>query len=192
MVSFPLLLIPLAIYNIIVFLMPGVALSAALVALPMPSGAVWSLSFADVLIALALLLLIAELAKAVRPGSRLAVEHSLAVLVFAAALAEFLLLPAFATSTFFLLIAIAFVDLVGSPLLQMRRAAAVRAVAPAAAPVPSNIAELMSEATPPRAPHSGAADPAAPLPAVEDEPGRRDELAWSDGAPGEAPREPQR
>ena len=41
MVSFPLLLIPLAIYNIIVFLMPGVSLAEPLVTLPLPSGGQW-------------------------------------------------------------------------------------------------------------------------------------------------------
>ena len=39
MVGFPLLLIPLAIYNIIVFLMPGVSLAEPLVTLPLMSGA---------------------------------------------------------------------------------------------------------------------------------------------------------
>ena len=39
MVGFPLLLIPLAIYNIIVFLMPGVSLAEPVVKLTLMSGA---------------------------------------------------------------------------------------------------------------------------------------------------------
>jgi hypothetical protein len=53
MVGFPLLLIPLAIYNIIVFLMPGVSLAEPLVTLPLTSGAQWPVTLSDVLVALA-------------------------------------------------------------------------------------------------------------------------------------------
>ena len=42
MVGFPLLLIPLAIYNIIVFLMPGVSFTDPLVKLTLMSGAEWT------------------------------------------------------------------------------------------------------------------------------------------------------
>lgn len=128
MISFPLLLIPLAIYNIIVLLMPGVAMTAAVKDLVLPSGATWSMSFADLLVALALVLLIAEMAKAVRPGKKSVVDHALALVLFAAALAEFLLLTPFASSTFFALVMIAFTDLAASLVVQSQRAAAVRAV----------------------------------------------------------------
>ena len=51
MVGFPLLLIPLAIYNIIVFLMPGVSFATPLFALTLVSGAAWPVTLSDVLIA---------------------------------------------------------------------------------------------------------------------------------------------
>ena len=58
MVGFPLLLIPLAIYNIIVFLMPGVSLAEPLVTLPLTSGAQWSLTLSDLLLALGIVMLV--------------------------------------------------------------------------------------------------------------------------------------
>ena len=50
MVGFPLLLIPLAIYNIIVFLMPGVSFTDPLVKLTLMSGAEWTVTLSDVLL----------------------------------------------------------------------------------------------------------------------------------------------
>jgi hypothetical protein len=59
MVGFPLLLIPLAIYNIIVFLMPDVSFTDPLVKLTLMSGAEWTVTLSDVLLTLAILLLLA-------------------------------------------------------------------------------------------------------------------------------------
>ena len=53
MVGFPLLLIPLAIYNIIVFLMPDVSFTDPLVKLTLMSGAEWTVTLSDVLLTLA-------------------------------------------------------------------------------------------------------------------------------------------
>ena len=50
MVGFPLLLIPLAIYNIIVFLMPDVSFTDPLVKLTLMSGAEWTVTLSDVLL----------------------------------------------------------------------------------------------------------------------------------------------
>ena len=70
MVGFPLLLIPLAIYNIIVFLMPGVSFTDPLVKLTLMSGAEWTVTLSDVLLTLAILLLLAEVIKGARPDHR--------------------------------------------------------------------------------------------------------------------------
>jgi len=68
MVGFPLLLIPLAIYNIIVFLMPGVSLAEPVVKLALMSGAEWPLTLSDMLLALGILLLLFEVIKARVPA----------------------------------------------------------------------------------------------------------------------------
>jgi hypothetical protein len=103
MIGFPLLLIPFAIYNIFVFLMPGVAFTAPITTVPLMSGVQWSPTFGDALLALTVVLLMFEVIKAARPGARYLTDHLLSLLASGAAVAEFLLLPQFGTSTFFLL-----------------------------------------------------------------------------------------
>ncbi len=96
MVGFPLLLIPLAIYNIIVFLMPGVSLSEPVVKLTLMSGAEWPLTLSDMLLALGIILLLFEVIKGARPGGKYLTDHLLSLIIFGGAAAEFLLWPRFA------------------------------------------------------------------------------------------------
>lgn len=130
MVGFPLLLIPLAIYNIIVFLMPGVSFTEPLVRLTLMSGAEWPITLSDVLLALAALLLMCEVIKGARPGAKYLTDHLLSLIVFGAAAAEFVLWAKFGTSTFFLLTALSMVDFLSGLALRTRRGA-VAAGAPA-------------------------------------------------------------
>ena len=142
MVGFPLLLIPLAIYNIIVFLMPGVTLAEPLVTLTLMSGAGWPVTLSDILLALGILSLLLEVMKGARPGAKYLTDHLLSLIVFGAAAAEFLLWPKFGTSTFFLLSLLALVDfLSGLALRAGRRGTVAVGAAPsrkraAAAPEP--------------------------------------------------------
>lgn len=141
MVGFPLLLIPLAIYNIIVFLMPGVSFTDPLVKLTLMSGAEWPLTLSDILLALGILLLLVEIIKGARPGSKYLTDHLLSLIVFGGAAAEFLLWPRFGTSPYFLLAMLALVDFLSGIALRARRgiqvtsgaAAARREVSPAPA-----------------------------------------------------------
>ena len=140
MVGFPLLLIPLAIYNIIVFLMPGVSLAEPLVTLPLTSGAQWSLTLSDLLLALGIVMLLFEVIKGARPGAKYLTDHLLSLIVFGGAVAEFLLWPRFASSTYFLLALLALVDFLTGIALRARRgtpvmASTARATRHAAAPV---------------------------------------------------------
>jgi hypothetical protein len=121
MVGFPLLLIPLAVYNIVVFLMPGVSFAEPLVKLPLMSGAEWALSLSDILLTLAVFLLLLELIKGARPGAKYLTDHLLSLLVFGAAAAEFLLWPRFGASTFFLLTMLALVEFLSGIALRTQR-----------------------------------------------------------------------
>jgi hypothetical protein len=121
MVGFPLLLIPLAIYNIIVFLMPGVSLAEPVAKLTLMSGAEWPLTLSDILLALGILLLLFEVIKGARPGAKYLTDHLLSLIVFGAAVAEFLLWPRFGTSTYFLLAMLALVDFLSGIALRARR-----------------------------------------------------------------------
>lgn len=138
MIGFPLLLIPLAIYNIIVFLMPGVSFGTPLVTVPLTSGASWVMTLSDALLAFGLLLLVFEIIKSTRPVGKYVTDHLLALLLFAGAVAEFVMLPQFANSTFFLLTMLALVDFVSGISLRARRPRALReAEAPARTSVAS-------------------------------------------------------
>jgi hypothetical protein len=121
MVGFPLLLIPLAIYNIIVFLMPGVSLAEPLVTLPLTSGAQWPVTLSDVLVALGIVMLLFEVIKGARPGAKFLTDHLLSLIVLGGAVTEFLLWPRFATSAFFLLTLLALTDFLTGVSLRVRR-----------------------------------------------------------------------
>ena len=110
MVGFPLLLIPIAIYNIIAFLMPGVSFTDTLVKARLISGAEWTVAFGDSLVGLGVLMLLLEVVKGARPGAKYLTDHILSLLVFGAAAGEFLMWPKFANSTYFLLTLLALAE----------------------------------------------------------------------------------
>jgi hypothetical protein len=166
MVSFPLLLIPLAIYNIIVFLMPGVSLAEPLVTVPLTSGAPWSVTLGDILLALGILMLLLEVIKGARPGARYLTDHLLSLIVSGGAVAEFLLLPRFASSTYFLLALLALVDFFTGVALRVRRPAMVaasRSVRPATTEVVHEAGEPVTR--PPPASEPVRTAPSQPVPA---------------------------
>ena len=121
MVGFPLLLIPLAIYNIVAWLMPSVSLTDPLARVMLPSGAEWPITLSEVLLTLGILLLLLEIAKGAKPGSKYLTDHLLSFVVFGGSVAEFVLLPKFGTSTFFLLALMTMVDFFGGIVLRAGR-----------------------------------------------------------------------
>jgi hypothetical protein len=125
MVGFPLLLIPLAIYNIIAFLMRDVSFAAPLFTLRLTSGTAWPVTLSDILVALGIVLLLCEVIKGARPGAKYLTDHLLSLVVFGGAAAEFVLLPAFGTSTYFLLALLGLVDFLSGLALRSRRGLAV-------------------------------------------------------------------
>ena len=116
LVGFPLLLVPFAVYNIVAFLMPGVAWAGVITTVHLVSGADWNMSAGDLLITFAALLLFGEVLKATRIGVRTVVDHGLSLILFLGMLVEFLLVPQAATSTFFLLLVLSFTASGGSSL----------------------------------------------------------------------------
>jgi hypothetical protein len=157
MIGFPLLLIPLAIYNIIAFLMPGVKFEDPLIKLALMSGAEWPVTLSDILVAVGILLLLLEVIKGARPGAKYFTDHLLSLIVFGAAAAEFVLWPKFGTSTYFLLTALSLVDFLSGLALRTRRGAAA-ATAPKVSKKGARQAEPpMAEQPLERAPASPAA-----------------------------------
>ena len=74
-------------------------------------------------------MLLCEVIKGARPGAKYLTDHLLSLLVFGGAAAEFVLLPQFGTSTFFLLTLMALVDFLSGIALRTaaRRAGASHA-----------------------------------------------------------------
>ena len=121
MVGFPLLLIPLAVYNIIAFLMPSVSFSDVLFKVPMITGETWPVTLADLMLALGIVLLLLEIVKGARPGSKFLMDHLLSLIIFGAAAAEFVMWPKFGNSTYFLLVLLAMADFLGGIAQRTRR-----------------------------------------------------------------------
>jgi hypothetical protein len=147
-VAFPLLIIPLAIYNMFVFLTPpDNGWAAKVMTVQLPSGVDWTITFGDVLIAGSLLLLMIELIKPARPGTKTFIDHFLSLIVLGAAVAEFALLKEASTPTFAVLCVMCLVEFIGGIAISARvsrlprEAAAVAAVAPAHPEPPPRPAE---------------------------------------------------
>jgi hypothetical protein len=120
--GFPLLLVTFAIYNIIAFLMPGIAWTGELTHVHMISGGDWTMTAGDLLVMLAILLLTGEILKSTRIGIRTVVDHALSLVLFLGMLVEFLLVKQAATATFSLLMVISFVDVLGGFAVTLRSA----------------------------------------------------------------------
>jgi hypothetical protein len=166
MVGFPLLLIPLAVYNIVVLLMRDVSLSEPVVRLPLMSGAEWPISLSDMLLAFAALMLLMEIVKGARPGAKYLMDHLLSLIVFGAAAAEFLLLPKFGTSTFFLLTLFALVDFLTGVTLRRRRYIAAPAPVTRRAVREGEPQDVEPPREPAAAPAPAAPAPVAPVPSA--------------------------
>jgi len=109
--AFPLLTIPVVVYAIYALTSlagtaatnPDLALQAGLISINMPSGGVWSLGVGDLIVFFGLIFLFFELLKSTSSQRVAIINHALSMGLFVICLILFLLLPSFATSTFFLI-----------------------------------------------------------------------------------------
>ena len=122
LIGFPLLVIPVAIYNMIAFLTPGVGWTDTVATFHLISGHDWTITSQDLLIAFAILLLPLEILKATRMGVRSIIDHVLSFVLFVAMLVEFILVKQAGTSTFFILMMISLVDVMGGFIVTLRTA----------------------------------------------------------------------
>lgn len=112
----PLLILPVAAYNLLALLGDGFSaadggrLDGPMLYVSMASGGRWGVSLGDVLVFGALCVLFVELLKSTSSRRHAIVNHGLSMLLFVVCLVEFLLLPAFATSTFFLISTMVLLD----------------------------------------------------------------------------------
>ena len=115
---FPMILIAVIAYNILVFSSGAVGQRdiAALLdkgfSLALFSGDIWKISLGDTFVTGALALLFVEIIKAAGTTHREIINHGLSMLTFVGAVVEFLVLKGFGTSTFFLITAMCLFDVV--------------------------------------------------------------------------------
>jgi hypothetical protein len=115
--AFPKMLIAVLLYNALIFggRLAGLEANALLAhnfPVTMLSGDVWRISLADGLVTLGLVLLFAEIIKATRTSRREILNHAFSTLTLMAALAEFIAVKGFATSSFFLITLMCLFDVV--------------------------------------------------------------------------------
>jgi hypothetical protein len=92
-----------------------------------------------------------EVTKAARPGGKYVTDHLLSFIVFAGAAAEFVMLPQFGNSTFFLLTLLAFVDVIaGISIRAVRPKPAVARAAPVVAQEERPVSKPVVAEPPPR------------------------------------------
>lgn len=126
--SFPLLLFPVLIYNLMAFVFGGGGTPVALedggstlstmidnlndplFSLPMISDVSWSVSAGDALLLFAVAMLFLEIIKATSTGTSTIFNHALSMIIFIVCLVEFLLFQQFATSVFFILTMMTLLD----------------------------------------------------------------------------------
>ena len=122
---FPLLIIPVAIYNLLGLTYGGGPADAAIVAngapiidllatplltFPMISGVNWAISNGDMLVLVSVTLLFMEIVKSTSTGTASILNHAVSMILFIVCLVEFLLLANFATSVFFIITIMTLLD----------------------------------------------------------------------------------
>jgi hypothetical protein len=122
LVGIPLLIIPFVIYNMIAFLLPGIGWNLEILHIHMLSGAEWTLTPGELMIGGSVVILFFEMLKSTRLTTRTIIDHMLSMVLFIGMIVEFLLVQRAATGTFFLLLVISFVDVVGGFTITIRAA----------------------------------------------------------------------
>ncbi|MFN3913224.1 hypothetical protein [Hyphomonas sp.] len=122
---FPLLVIPVVLYNLLALTSGGpvqatnaagpvaplaMMLAETAFSLPMISGVEWVLTKGDAIVLLAVTFLFLEILKSTSTGTATIINHGISLLIFIICLVQFLLMPNFATSTFFILMAMTLLD----------------------------------------------------------------------------------
>lgn len=121
----PLLIIPFLIYNLGLAGLFGAGddpFSEEVFSLTMMSGGIWAMSFGDLLVVIALVLLFVEMMKSTRTSNASIIDHLLSTFVFVAFLVEFLLVRGAAHSVFFTLMVITLIDVLAGFSVSIRSA----------------------------------------------------------------------
>jgi hypothetical protein len=121
LIAFPLLLLPFALYNMVAFLL-DMDFTTVLFSIPLLSGRSMAVNTGDLLVLFGVILLYVEILKATRMSSKAIMDHVLSFVLFIAMVIEFIAVQRAATSTFLILIALSFVDVIGGFTVTIRTA----------------------------------------------------------------------
>jgi hypothetical protein len=122
-VGLPLLLVPFALYNILVFLTPDFSWNREIWRVHMISGGEWPVTPAVAIVAGSVIILLIEMLRAARRASRRTImDHVLSMILFVGMLVEFMTVKRVASETFFLLLVISFVDVAAGFAVSIRSA----------------------------------------------------------------------
>lgn len=126
-INIPLTLAPLIVYNLVAFgffgAFAGDPWVSPVMTVPMISDARFTLLSGDIFIVAGLVFLFFEILKATRRASLAIVDHLISTFVFVAYLIEFLLVARAATSVFFILMVISFIDMIAGYTVTIRTVA---------------------------------------------------------------------
>ena len=111
LLQIPALMFTFIAYNILALINTDL-INQVLFSFPLISGASFSVTVSDLLLAFGILFLTIEVIKATRTNTTSVVDHMLSMVVFVAFLIEFLTIPFAGTSTFFLLMLMALADVI--------------------------------------------------------------------------------
>lgn len=109
--TLPLMALVIIVYNVIVFL-TGFTMESEVFSMTLISQAVWIVNIGDILLFFGFILLFLELINATRTGASTIVNHALSMLVMLIGIVEFIVLPQFGTSVFFLIVVLALFDVI--------------------------------------------------------------------------------
>ena len=124
--SFPFTLVPLILYNVVVFLLPGLIepdqCLTQVFSVGLFSGALWTFTFGDLMVTLGLAMLFIEIINAASVGRRAVGNHVVSILVLLVYAIEFLVVQKAATSAFFNLMLISLIDVLAGVVITIRMA----------------------------------------------------------------------
>jgi hypothetical protein len=121
LIAFPLLLLPFVLYNMVAFLL-DMDFSTVLLNVPLLSGRSMPVNTGDLLVLFGIFLLYIEILKSTRMSTKAIMDHVLSFILFIGMIIEFVAVQRAATSTFLILMALSFVDVIGGFTVTIRTA----------------------------------------------------------------------
>jgi hypothetical protein len=117
----PILAVPVLLYGLFALVLSGgdgpdtfaISIEKGITFVTLPSGAPWAISGGDLLVLMGLVILFFELTRGVGVSRFAIVHHTLAVLLALGCAGAFLVLDAFSTSSFFFLMVMCWLDMIG-------------------------------------------------------------------------------